>query len=61
MIPHDVSWYMKDTFKNWIKILQAIQEHKSRNPFQEHKSRNPWETHFKNTDQETHGKLISRT
>jgi len=37
------SWYhmmwvgiWKYTFKNRIKILQAIQEHKSRNPFQEH-------------------------
>jgi len=40
------------TFKNWIKILQAIQEHKSRNPLK---------THFKNTNKETHGKPISRT
>jgi len=41
-----------ETFKNWIKILKAIQEHKSRNPL---------ETHFKNTNQENHGKPISRT
>ena len=27
---------LNDTLKNWIKILQAIQEHKSRNSFQEH-------------------------
>jgi len=38
-----------DTFKNWIKILQAIKEHKSRNP---------WETHFKNMNQIEHQQVI---